>query len=124
VIFLVTWSEVIGGEEQTIRWFCVAESKQEARQLARTKQLAKNHIVVEEWVHCMAPQHADIPTVPNLDRHTRQIERAVAVHEGQPYCARCLEHACSDLGARVERLERAFCELLDSFNLHTDNGHP
>lgn len=121
MIFRITWTDEIGNPpNQTAHWFCTACTEKEALHRAKHEQLAKKDVKAQEWTHCMAPQHAQIPTVPNLDNHSRQIEPAVMVHEGTPYCARCIEHKFSDVGKRIDRLERAFCELLDDFNRHTE----
>lgn len=122
MIFRVTWTESSKTGPSPVEGFFSANTADEAKLLAG-RWLAKNDVEAKEWIHCMAPQHAQIPTVPNLDRHSRQIEPAVMVHGGTPYCARCIEHKYSEIVDRVERLERALCELQDSLDLHTED-HP
>ena len=123
MIFYITWTDTIITPNQQTRWFCEAATKKEALQQARRKQLARKDVKAREWTHCMAPQHAAVPSIHNFSAHLRRTEMAVKVHEGVPYCATCMEHKLSDLASRVERLERAFCDLLDSFDLHMDD-HP
>jgi hypothetical protein len=123
MIFRVTWTNTIGVPSRKVQWFCEADTKKEALQRGRHEQLAKQDVEAQEWTHCMAPQHAAIPSVHNFSAHLRQIEMAVKVHEGTPYCATCMGHKLSDLANRVERLDRAFCDLLDSFDRHMED-HP
>lgn len=118
MIFRITWTD----GKQRAQWFCEATTKRKAiRMIRRNEKLAEKAIEVREWTHCMAPQHAEIPTVPNLYRHSRQTEPAIAVHEDVPYCATCIKHSLSDMADRVERLERALCELQDRLDCHLDD---
>jgi hypothetical protein len=123
MIFRVIWTDHITPGEHAVEWFVMADTKKEAIALARKKQAAKNGIEAKEWSYCQAPQHAEIPAVPSLDHHARQVERAVMVHDGVPYCQRCIEHKYAAIADRVERLERAFCGLQDDFYRHTGSGH-
>lgn len=123
MIFKITWTDTISTPNQKAHWFCEAETEKEALARARREQLARKDVEAQEWTHCMAPQHAAIPSVHNFSAHLRRVEMADKIHEGVPYCSTCLEHKLSSLEGRIERLERAFCDLLDSFDSHVDDGH-